>query len=143
MTKNTDPDKHKYSGYSIGFDSSSEFSFKNGRMRRNVIIFGADMSSSVHVDNKNKDILILGEGPTQGYDDTTSTGEGKYPTNFTQLGKRIVVSLHYNGSNSFLFVNATKIYQFIVKDSDIKDYTLCLGNILKDSTSKNVKKKQD
>ena len=143
MTKNTDPDKHKYSGYSIGFDSSSEFSFKNGRIRRNVIIFGADMSSSVHVDNKNKDILIVGEGPTQGYDDTTSTGEGKYPTNFTQLGKRFVVSLHYNGSNSFLFVNATKIYQFIVKDSDIKDYTLCLGNILKDSTSKNVKKKQD
>ena len=107
-------------------------------MRRNVIIFGADMSSSVHVDNKNKDILILGEGPTQGYDDTTSTGEGKYPTNFTQLGKRFAVSLHYNGSNSFSFVNATKIYQFIV-DSDIKDYTLCLGNILKDSTSKNMK----
>ena len=139
MTKNTDPDKHKYSGYGIGFDSSSELSFKNGRMRGNVIILGADMSSSVHVDNKNKDIIILGEGPTQGYDDTTSKGEGKYPTNFTHLGKRFVVSLHYNGSNSFSFVNATKIYQFIV-DSDIKDYTLCFGNILKDSTSKNMKK---
>ena len=41
-------------------------------MGRNVIIFGADMSSSVHIDDKNKDILILGEGPTQGLDDTVN-----------------------------------------------------------------------
>ena len=39
-------------------------------MGKNVIIFGADMSSSVHIDNRNKDILILSEGPTQGLDDT-------------------------------------------------------------------------
>ena len=84
------------------------------------------MSSSVHVNNKNKDILILGEGPTQGLDDTTAA-EAKYPINFTQSGKRFVLSVHYNGSNSFLFVSATKIYQFKVKDSEIKDYTLCLG----------------
>ena len=51
-------------------------------MGRNVIIFGADMSSSVHVDNKNKDILIIGEGPTQELDDTTLTAEAKYPINF-------------------------------------------------------------
>ena len=90
------------------------------------------MSSSVHVDNKGKDILILGEGPTQGLDDTTLTAEAKYPINFTQSGKRFVLSLHYNGSNSFLFVNTTKIYQFKAKDSEVKDYTLCLGNISKD-----------
>ena len=52
-------------------------------MGRNVIIFGTDMSSSVHIDNKNKDILILGEGTTQGLDDTTLTAEVKYPMNFT------------------------------------------------------------
>ena len=50
---------------------------------KNFIILGADMSSSVHIDNKNKDILILGEGPTQGFDDTTLTTEAKYPINFT------------------------------------------------------------
>ena len=44
-------------------------------MGKNVIIFGADMSSSMNVDNKNKDILILGQGPTQGLDDTTLTAE--------------------------------------------------------------------
>ena len=78
-------------------------------MGKNFTILRADMSSSVHVDNKNKDILILGEGPTQGLDGTTLTAEAKYPINFTQPRKRFELSLHYNGSSSFLFVNATKI----------------------------------
>ena len=52
-------------------------------MGKNVVIFGTDMSSSVHTDNKNKDILILGKGPTQGLDDTTLTAEAKYSVNFT------------------------------------------------------------
>ena len=67
-----------------------------------------DMSSFVHLDNKGKDLLILGEGPKQGLNDTTLTQEAKYPINFTQSGKRFVLSLHYNGNSSFLFVNATK-----------------------------------
>ena len=57
----------------------------------------------MHTDNKNKNIVILGEGPSQSLDDTTLTTNTKYPTNFTQLRKRSVLSLHYNGSNSFLF----------------------------------------
>ena len=68
------------------------------------------MSSSMHVGNKGKDILILFEGSTQELDGTTFTAEAKYPTNFTQSGKRFVLSLHFNGSNSFLFVNATYKY---------------------------------
>ena len=66
------------------------------------------MSSSVHIANKNKDILILGEGPTQGLDDTTLTAEAIYPINFTQSNKRFVLSLHNNGSSNFLFANASK-----------------------------------
>ena len=50
-------------------------------MGENVIILGVDMSSSVHIDNKDKYILIPGEGPTQGLDDTTLTAEAKYPIN--------------------------------------------------------------
>ena len=61
-------------------------------MGKNVIIFGADMSSSVHVDNKSKDIVILGERPTQELDDSTLTEEAKDPTNFTQSIKRFVLS---------------------------------------------------
>ena len=89
-------------------------------MGKNTIIFGADMSSPVHADNKGKDILIFGEGPTDGLIDTTLTAEAKYPINFTQSGNRFVLSLHYNGSNSFLFVNATRVYQFKAKNSKIK-----------------------
>ena len=85
-----------------------------------------ELSSSVHVYNKWKDILIFGEGATQGLNDTTLTTEAKYPINFTQSGKRFVLSLHYNGRNSFLFVNATKVFQFKAKNSEIKDYALCL-----------------
>ena len=98
------------------------------------------MSSSAHVDNKGKDILILGEGPTQGLDDTTLTAEAKYPINFTQSGRRFLLSLHYNGSNSLLFVNATEVHQSTVKYSDIKDYALCLGIISKDFTINNMTK---
>ena len=79
LTKNADLNKWTYKGYGIEFDSRSEFSFTDERVGKNVIIFRADMSSSVHIDNKNKDILILDKEPTQGLDDTTLTAEAKYP----------------------------------------------------------------
>ena len=78
------------------------------------------MSSSVHIDNKGKDILIIGKIPAEGLDDTTLTAEAKFPINFIQSEKRFVLSLHYNVSNSFLFLNSTKIYQFKVTYSEIK-----------------------
>ena len=62
--------------------------------------------------------MVLDSIPVQN-DDTTLTVEAKYPISFTQSGKRFVLSLHYNRSNSFLFVNA-KIYQFKAKDSKKK-----------------------
>ena len=68
----------------------------------------ANMSSSIHIDNKGKDILILGERPTQGLDDTTLTAEGIYPINFIQSNKRFVLSLHYNKSNSFFLLMLQK-----------------------------------
>ena len=98
------------------------------------------MTSFVHVDNKGKDILMLGEGPTEGLNDTTLTAEAKYPINFTQSGTIFALSLHYNGRNSFLFVNATKLYQFKAKDSKLNYYALCLGNISKDFTINNMAK---
>ena len=93
LTKNADLDKYNYTGYDIGFDSRSEFSFTDGSFGKNVFIFGADMSSSVHVDNKNKNILILSEGETQGLHDTTLSAEAKYPTSFTQSNRRFVLGL--------------------------------------------------
>ena len=65
LTKNADPDKYVYTGYGIGFDARSEFSLPDGSSGKNVIIFGVDIISSLHINNKKKDILILGFGPTQ------------------------------------------------------------------------------
>ena len=65
LTKNNDIEKYGYSGYGIGFDRRSSFSFPGGGFGQNVLIFGADMSSSVHVDNKKKDILVIAKGPTK------------------------------------------------------------------------------
>ena len=93
----------------------------------------------MHIDNKKKYILILGEGLPQELDDTILTAEAKYPINFTQSGQRFILSLHYTRSNSFLFVNATKIDQFKAKDSEIKKYPLCLGNISGDFLATNMK----
>ena len=63
LTKNLDPDKYKFSGYIVGFDSRSKFLLTDGSVEKNIIIFWADISSSVHIDNKSKGILIFGEGP--------------------------------------------------------------------------------
>ena len=84
LLKNIDIDTCKYSGYGTGFDMKGTFSFSTGGLSKNVITFRADMSSSVHVDNKKKDIFILGEVQTQGLDDTTLTAEKKYSINFTK-----------------------------------------------------------
>ena len=142
LTKNADLDKYKYTGSTIGFDSCWDFLFTDESYRKNVINFGIDMSSSVHVDNKGKCILILGKGPRQELDDTTLTVEAKYPINFTQSRKIFVLSPYYNGSNSFLFVNATKVYQFKAKKSERKNYALCWSNVSIDFTIDNTKKKK-
>ena len=81
INKNDDPNKYSYSGCGIGFDSCSLISFPND-WGKNAIIFGADMSSSVHANNKNKDILILSKGETIGLDNTTLTAEAEYSINF-------------------------------------------------------------
>ena len=124
LAKYAGPDKYVHIGYGIGFDSRSEFSLSDGSVDKNVIIFGVDMSSSVQIDNKKKNILILGIGSTQGLGDTTLTGETQYSINFSRSNRKFCLSLHYNGSNNFLFVNATKIYQFRAKDSKIKKVSL-------------------
>ena len=130
LTKNVDIDKYKYSGYGIGFDRKGSFSFPGGGFGQNVVIFGADMSSSPHIDNKGKDILVLGKGPTQGLGENSLTAEKMYSINFTVPQKKFCLSLHYNGLNSYLFVNGTEIYKFKAKDSIVTG-PLCLGNISK------------
>ena len=115
------------------------FSVSNG-FGRNVIIFGDNISSSVHIDSKKKYILILGEGPTQGLNGTTLTAEKKYSINFTEHKKKFCLSLHYNGANSYIFANDVEIIEFKAKDSEIVATLLCLGTVSKDISVDNMKK---
>ena len=97
------------------------------------------MSSSTKIDNRKKDILILGKGPTQGLEHTL-TAEKMYSINFTVTKNKFCLSLHYNRANSYLFVNGTEIYKFKAKDSKIVATPLCLGNISKDWSIHNMKR---
>ena len=97
------------------------------------------MSSSSHIDNKKKDILVLRKGPTQGLEHTL-TAENMYSINFTENNKRFCLILHYNGANSYLFVNGKEIKKFRAKDSEIVAIPLCLGNIWKDWSTDNMNK---
>ena len=138
LTKNTDIDKNGYSGYGNGFDRRSSFSFPGGEFGQNIIIFGVDMSSSPHIDNKKKDILILRSGPTQGTEHTL-TAE-MYSINFTVKKKLFCLSLHYNGENSYLFINGTEIFKFKAKDFEIVASLLRLGNISNNWSTDNMKR---
>ena len=130
LTKNIDIDRYKYSGYGIGFDRHGSFGFPCIGSGKNVIIFRVDISSSAHIDNKKKYILILGKGPSQGLEHTL-TAEKLHSINFTENNKTCL-RLHYNGANSYLFVNGTEIIKFKAKDSEIVATPLCLGKISKD-----------
>ena len=75
---------------------------KNGR---NVLIFGVDENLVIHSNNKAKNIFIMGDGFVPGINDTTLYAEKTYSQNFTAVNKKFVLSLHYNGDDSYLFVN--------------------------------------
>ena len=139
LTKNADIDKYKHFGCRIGFNRNGFFSHPGGGTGRNIIIFGVDMSSSTKIDNRKKDILILDKSPTQTLEHTLSA-EKMYSINFTENNKKLCLNLHYNGANSYLFVNGIEIYKFKAKDSEIVTSLLFLRNILNDYRLDNIKK---
>ena len=80
-----------YSGYGIAFDSKGNFSHPSGGYSKNVIIFGADLSSSVHANNRANNILVLGKEFIQGVNDTTIYAEKMCSTNFTVTNKTVCI----------------------------------------------------
>ena len=137
LAKHPDIDQYKYSGYGIAFDRKGFCSLCN-EIGRNVIIFGVDISSPLHINNHKKDILILRKGPTQELEHTL-TAEKLYWINFTKHNTKFCISLHCNRANSYLFVNGTEIISFKANDSEIAATPLCLGNISKDFSVDNTK----
>ena len=135
ITKNaTDNDKNNYKGYGICSDERSEFGHtitEGGRAHitdaRNVLIFGADMSSSVHATNRANHIYLMGTGLTQGINNTAIYAEKNFYRNFTEFGKKCALSLHYNGDNSYLFVKGRQELKFRAKTDQLEK--LCIGNL--------------
>ena len=136
ITKNTDTSKYDYKGYGICFDERSEFghTISEGRFAhtthaRNVLIFGIDMSFSVHATNRANHIYVMGKKIVQGINDTTIYAEKSFYRNFTDPGKKFVLSLHDNGNNSYLFLNGRQELKFKCKTDQLVNEKLCIGNL--------------
>ena len=137
ITKNaTDNSKSNYKGYGICFDEGSEFGhtiteggFTHTTDARNVLIFGADMSFSVHATNRANNIYLMDTGLTQGINDTTIYAEKNFYRNVTDFGKKFMLSLHYNGDDSYLFVNGRQELKFKAKTDQLVKEKLCIGTL--------------
>ena len=105
LNKNPDPDKYSCFGYSISFHVRGTFLLSSGGFGKNVVIFGAYMSSSVHVDNEKKDIFILGKDQRQELDDTNLTTKAKCSVNFTKQDKSFIC----------ITLEATAVYLLILQ----------------------------
>ena len=135
ITKNADTSKYDFKGYGICFDERSQFGHtitEGGRDHatnvRNVLIFGVDMSFSVT--NRANNIYVMGDEFTQDIHDTTLYVEKNYYRNFTDPGKKFILSLHYNGDDSYLFVNSRQELKFKCKTDQLVKKKLCIGNLI-------------
>ena len=129
ITKNADTLKYHYKGYGICFDEGGMFSMENINNGRNVIIFDVHENSVIHSNNKTNNIYIMGDGFVQGIADTTLYAEKTYSQNFTQPSKKFILSLHYNGDDSYLFVNGRQELKFKAKTDQLVKRKLCIGNL--------------
>ena len=136
ITKNADNSKYDYKVYGICFDESEQFThvpkegnFIHTTLARDVIIFGVDMSFSKHANNKANNIYVMGKDYVQKINDTTIYAEKVYYRNFTDPGQKFVLSLHYNGDDSYLFVNGRQELKFKAKPDQLVKEKLCRGNL--------------
>ena len=136
ITKNTDTSKYNDKGYGICFDEGGQFGhtiteggFAHTTNARNVLIFGADMSFSTHASNRANNIYVMGELFIQGINNTTIYAEKKFYRNFTDPGKKFILSLHYNGDDSYLFVNGRQELKFKCKTDQLVKEKLCIENL--------------
>ena len=106
--KNSDKEKDVYSGHRVTFDVVGSWSFDNNTAR-NTIIFGVYNILSFHADNFKNKFLMLGEGPTFGISGNFGSPEKKFSINFSKANTKFCLSLPYNASNSYLFVNGKEI----------------------------------
>ena len=133
--------------YGICFDERSEFGhtiteggFTHTTDARNVLIFGADMTFNVHATNRANAIYLMGTGLTQSINDTTIYAEKNFYRNFTDFGKRLMLSLHYNDDDSYLFINDRQELKFKDKTDQLVKEKLCIGNLSDQWTTRESEK---
>ena len=129
ITKNADTSKYKYKGYDICFDEGGLFSIANINNGRKVLIFGVHEDSVIPANKKANNIFVMGDAFAQGINDTTLYAEKMYSQNFTQRSKKFILSLHYNGNDSYLFVNGKQELKFKAKTESLVKEKLCIGNL--------------
>ena len=139
LSKNSDPDKYCYSEYGVSLNMHGIFLLSNSEFWKNVLLFIADMSSSVNNEKRYLNSWSI-KGSIQWLSDTTLIRETEYLNNVTKWGKKFCLSLHYNGSNSYLFVTGVNVYKFRAKNSKLIAYRLCFGNISRDALAEDLKK---
>ena len=147
ITKNADYSKNNYTGYGLCFDEGGEFghavrqgNFDRTTDSRNVIIFGVDMSSSIQATNRANKIYVMSKEFIQGIDDTTIYVEKLFHINFAELGEKFVLTLHYNGDNTYLFANGRQELKFKSKDDQLITEKLCSGNLSSEWTTSELEK---
>ena len=140
ITKDVNTSHYKYSSYGIAYDHNGSYSFGNNNNSRNLIIFGCDISFSTHANNRANNIYKLGKYFIQGVNGTAIYAEKMYKTDPSIQEKMYVLSLHYNGDNSYLFINGTQELKFKAKNSELNKNTFCVGNISEDFSNINMDK---
>ena len=136
ITKSTDTSKYNYKGCGICFDEGSQFGhtiteggFAHTTNARNVLIFGADISVSTNANNRANNIYVTGELFIQGIKILRYMQKKKFYRNFTDPGKKFMLRLHYNGDDSYLFVNGRQELKFKCKTDQLVKEKLCIGNL--------------
>ena len=118
-------EKWVFSCYGIAFDGKGMRSC-GSNYTKNVI----DSSSSSHADNCKNNILALGEGDLLGINGSFGATEKKFSIDFSKAKTKCCLSLHYNGDNSYLFVNGKELFKFIANNGNVNFPThFCLGSI--------------
>ena len=128
-TKNTLHYRY-YDGIGVFFDATESYGGTGLNELRNLIIYGVDMKNSSNDTNKKHHIYILGKSFTQGlqYGATIYAEHDYVKVNDSQVNKKFILSVHYNGDNSYLFVNGLKQFQFKAMSSLKLDNSLVIGN---------------
>ena len=127
-----DYNNKKWSGYGVAFGKQHYLHKDSDKNANNLIILGAYLSDSNDEETKKDNILILGKGSVQ-INNTTIQAKSELKANCT-LPQKFILFVHYNGDDSYLFVNNIQKYKFKEKDSEIKTRKLYLGGVSKDSS---------